>query len=180
MYTRTAWRIETWNSENVGVSITAGLGGGFGGLEMGLSDGAESHALHCVGITGSLGLGLSIRGLSPPNGALGFQSDVRTRYGTLYKNDLAIPGELTLEHLRTSLIGVQGTELVIMDEGQAGYLVIFASTAATLSTILGGGGLISEGLALVTCRALTFLTVGQAGLPNAALAGYRYRVIGAN
>ena len=58
--------------------------------------------------------------------------------------------------------------------------MIFESTAATLSTILGGGGLISEGLALVTCRALTFLTVGQAGLPNAALAGYRYRVIGAN
>ena len=45
--------------------LKLGLGGGFGGLEMGLSDGAESHVLHCVGITGSLVFGLSIEGFLP-------------------------------------------------------------------------------------------------------------------
>jgi hypothetical protein len=175
MYSRTPWRIMTWNSESVGGSIRIGLAAG--SLELGLAHGSESHTLHCVGISGSMGYGVSIRGFSLPNGALGFQSDIRTQGGTLYKNNLAITGELTLEDLRTSSIGVLGAELNVMDVGEAGYLVIFASNAATLSTILGGGGVFSEALAVVTCRALTFLAVGQAGLPNAALAGYRYMVL---
>jgi hypothetical protein len=66
--------------ENEGACIEVGLG--FAGLELGLSDGAESHMLRYVGVTGSLGFGLSIRQLSPPSGTLDLQSDLR-RYWTL-------------------------------------------------------------------------------------------------
>jgi hypothetical protein len=107
-----------------------------------------------------------------------FSPETRTQGGTLYKNDLVVGGELTFEHLRDSLILVQGGELLIADEGQAGYFVLFASTGATLRTFLGGGGLLSELLAVGTCRAATFLSVGQAGLPTLAAVGYRYTVIG--
>ncbi len=129
------------------------------------------------GCGGSLGIGADFLGVNLGSDAMGFSADNRTQGGTLYKNDLAVRGPLTLDHLRDSLILVQGLELTILDEGQAGYLVLFASTGATLSTFLGGGTLLSEGLAVATCRAMTFLSVGQAGLPAAELVGYRYTVL---
>jgi hypothetical protein len=73
---------------------------------------------------------------------------------------------------------VKGFELVIMDEGQAGYMVVFSSTASTAASFLGAGTFISDVINVASCRAATFLSAGQAGLPNLAVAGYRYRVIG--
>lgn len=180
MFSRTPWRIDTWNGDSVSATIIIGLGGGTAeiGLENRQAD--ARHTLYCAGVTGSLGVGIDLRGVTPGSGVLGFRADDRTQGGTLYKNDVVVRGPLTFDHLRDSNILVQGLELAICDEGRAGYLVIFASTGATLSTFLGGGGLLSEGLAIATCRAMTFLSVGQAGLPNAALVGYRYTVIGAS
>ena len=176
MFSRTPWRISSWNAETVSATVAVGIGGGT--AEIGLTNGAQSHTLHCAGVAGSLGVGVSLLDVNLGSGAMGFEAETRTQGGTLYKNDVVVRGELTLDHLRNSVILVQGLELVILDKGQAGYMVIFASAGATLSTFLGGGGLLSEGLAIATCRAMTFLSAGQAGLPNLGVAGYRYTVLG--
>lgn len=176
MFTRTPWRIDTWNTETVSASLGIGLGGGV--AEIGLVNRAtgEHRTLHCAGVNGSIGLGVDLAGVNPGSGALGFQPNIRTQAGTLYKNDIVVPGELTFQLLHDSNILVQGIELLILDEGQAGYMVVFASTGSTVASLLGGGGLLTEGLAIGTCRAMTFLSCGQAGLPNVGLAGYRYTV----
>jgi hypothetical protein len=178
MFSRTPWRISTWNAETVSAQIVIGLGGGAAQIGLENRSIGARHTLQCAGVTGSIGPGVNLRGVNLGSGATGFRSDDRTQGGTLYKNDVVVRGELTLDHLRDAIILVQGLELVIMDEGQAGYLVLFASTGATLSTFLGGGGLLSEGLAIATCRAMTFLSAAQAGLPSLAAAGYRFTVTG--
>ena len=176
MFERTRWRITTWNSDTVGLTIAIGLGGG--ALDIGLRHGGERHTLHCVGVSGAVGLGLPI---SLPGSALGFDANIRTQGGTLYKNTLTVPGDLTLDHLRDGFILVIGLELVIADEGQAGYFVKFASTLSTLGSFAAAAaGLLGPVVEVASCQAATFLSAGQAGLPNAALAGYRYRVIGAS
>lgn len=176
MYSRTRWRIRTWNSNSVSMTIVIGIGGGV--ADIGLSDGSRDYTFHCAGVTASYGAGVSLPGVSLPGGLVGLQSETRTQGGTLYKNNLVISGELRLDDLRDSLILVRGVELSILDEGQVGYLVMFTSLGANLSSFLGGGGPISEAISFATCKAVTFLSAGAAGLPSVSIAGYRYSIIG--
>jgi hypothetical protein len=178
MISRTPWRITHWNAETVGATLIIGIGGSTAEIRLRNTETGAEHTIGCAGASGSYGTGVSIRNVSLPAGLYGLQSESRTQGGRLYRNNYTIRRDLTLQHLLDSWICVQGVELSIRDEGQAGYLVIFASGGATLSTFLGGGGLLSEALAIATCRAITFLSTGQAGLPSAQLAGYRYKIIG--
>jgi len=175
MFSRTRWQITRWNSESVSLTIVIGIGGGVADIR--LCDGSRCYTFHCTGITASYGAGVSLPGVSLPGSLAGLQSETRTQGGTLFKNNLVIGGELTLDDLRDSLILVKGVELSIVDEGQVGYLVMFTSLGANLSSFLGGGGLISEGISFATCKAVTFLSAGAAGLPSISIAGYRYSII---
>jgi hypothetical protein len=177
MFSETNWRIQSWNGESFSISLGVGLSGGT--LELGLSHGSETHHLQCVGLGGSLGIGGEIGGGTPSASSLGFETPSRTQYGTLYKNDLTVEGELTFDLLRTSTITVTGVELPILDEGQSAYVVLFASGSATVASILAGaGGLLSFVVSGATCRAITFVGAPARGIPGAAFAGYRYRVEG--
>jgi len=176
VYTRTGWRIATWDAVTLGGKLIVGVGAGH--AQIGLRRGNERHTLCCAGVSGGLGVGVgdSYRDINIPGGPLGFNASIRTSGGTLYKNNLVIPGELTLDDLRTSWVVAQGGELTVLDEGQAGYLVMFASNLGSFGPLLGGGGLLTAALSAVGCKALTWLSVEQQGLPNVGLSGYRYRI----
>ena len=177
MFTRTSWRITSWNGNTGSITIVIGLAGGT--LEIRLSHGSQSHNLLCAGIGASLGVGGSIRDVSLPSGLLGFQTPSRTDWGTLYKNNLAVPGPLTYELLHDSHICVTGVELPLLDEGVSAYVVLFASgTATAASMVASAGGWLAAIVAGATCRAITFLGAPARGIPGAAAAGYRYRIIG--
>ncbi len=174
MFSRTGWQITRWNGETLGLTIGLGLAGGT--LEIGLSHGSRMHTLSCIGAGGAIGLGADI---TPPSGALGFQTPTRTDYGRLYKNDLVVEDELDFDLLRSSTLMVTGVELPILDEGGAGYVVLFSSGTATVATIVAGaGGMLSMLVAGATCRAIAFVGTAARGVPAAELAGYRYRIIG--
>lgn len=183
MFSRTPWRIRTWDSQTVGLTIVFGVGGGVADIGLENNSTGTNHILHCAGASASLGLGESVHlpgsfTVSLPASLAGLQGESRTQGGTLYKNNLVIRDDLTLDDIRDSLVLVKGVELSILDEGQVGYLVMLTSLTANLSTFLAGGGLISEGISFATCRAVTFLSAGSAGLPSASINGYRYRIIG--
>lgn len=174
MFTRTDWRISTWDAASVGGTIIIGVS--VGAVTVVLRHGRQSHQLTCYGVGGGLGIGLnSFRNITIPS--VGFDPSVRVEGGTIYKNDLMVSGNLTLDNM-SSWIVAQGAELSVLDEGQAGYLVLFADSLGSFAPLLAGGGLLTGAAALVGCNALTFISVDQEGLPNAALAGYRYRVDG--
>jgi hypothetical protein len=164
MFTRTSWRINRWNSETVSFTLGVGLGGGT--VEIGLVNGSESHTIAAAGGSVSVGAGLSLWNVGLPGGLMGLASQNRTQGGTLYKNDALVPGELTLQWLLFSqVVNVHGFELAIADEGQSAYMVTF-----------GGAG--PTPLVPLTCMAVTFLSTGNAGLPNISANQYLYRIIG--
>jgi hypothetical protein len=148
MFSRTSWRIGTWNSETVSGTLVIGIGGGT--VEIGLSHPSGSRTIACAGGSVSFGAGLSLWNVGIPGGLMGLQSQIRTQGGTLYKNNLLVPGELTLELLLSvQVVHVVGVELSILDEGQVAYFVTFGGAGAGLLTSM-------------TSVAATFLSAGGA------------------
>ena len=178
MFTRTQWRVSTWN--DLDVQIALGFGVGFGLAEIGLvyTFDQSRYTLYGTGASASIGVGVDIMGVGLPLDGFMSGPDIHTAGGTLYKNDLVIGGELTLDHFRDTFVLVRGIEVDMgTNEGASYYMFQVHSTGAAVGGVATGGfGLIGEAVNIFTCRAATFFCAGSLGLPNAALAGHRYRI----
>lgn len=114
MFTRTQWRVETWNDLDVQVALGIGLGGGL--AEIGLTNYFDQsrYTLYGTGVSAGIGFGIDIMGVGLPLDGFMDGPDIHTAVGTLYKNDLLIEGELTIDHFRAvfNLYGLNFPELI--------------------------------------------------------------------
>ena len=141
MFTRTQWRVATWNDQDVQLSFV--FGGGFGFAEIGLNYSFDNsrYTLYGTGISGSFGVGVDIMGMSIPMDDFGIpEADIRTAGGTLYKNDLLIDGELTIDHFRDTFVLVRGIEADFgTNEGACYYMLQVHSPGALAGSVATGG-----------------------------------------
>ncbi|MEN6320463.1 MAG: hypothetical protein ABFD82_17130 [Syntrophaceae bacterium] len=178
MFTRTQWRVSTWNDLDVQVALGIGVGGGLAEIGLTYTFDNSRYTLYGTGVSAGIGVGIDIMGVGLPLDGFMDGPDIHTAGGTLYKNDLLINGELTIDHFRDTFVLVRGFEFDFgTEEGACYYMFQVHSTGAVAGSVATGGfGIMGEAVNVLSCRAATFFCARSLGLPGAVLAGHRYRI----